>query len=162
MPRGFIGQPATKFLTQAATVHSRAIDNTTRANQRVSSSVPQAANTADRFRSRQLPFEPSEGVSGGLVPTGRGNSSNIVVSQAEYETSMRVFSQSDDRFGECVYNATNEIEEICRSIFILPNAVPRCLNISDTVKRSLGQFRAVAEDVALQTRAFARDITSLG
>jgi len=162
MPRGFIGPPATAVLTRASTAHTHAVSRATSTNQRVASTAPGSANTANRLRSRPLPFEPSDGVSGTLVPVGRGNSSNIVISPAEYEATMWRVSQTYDRMGECLYNVANEIEAMCRSIFILPDTVPRCLNISDTLKRSLGQFRAVTDNTVVKARAFAREVADIG
>ena len=162
MPRGFTGRPSTLYLTQATTAHKRAVDTTSTTSTRVSDNAPGSANTASRLRVRQLPFEADEGNSGTLIATGRGNSSNIVVSQSEYAAVTRLLSQSDERVGGCLYNVSNEIELLCQTAFILPDAVPRCLNISDTVKRSLGQFRAVTEDAVLQTQRFAREINDIG
>ena len=163
MPRGFIGRPSTVYLTQASTAHTNAVNAATTTCTRVAASAPGSANTASRLRVRALPFEPGEGAAAsGSVPTGRGNSSNIVVSQAEYESAFRQVCQADERMGECVYNTANEIELLCQTVFILPQAVPRCLNISESVKKSLGQFRAVTEDVAIKARNFAREITDIG
>ena len=160
MPRGFTGQPATAFLTFADDAQTRAINTSSRVSADVSDTP--SAGTASRIRNRQLPFEPQQATQGGLVPSGRGNSSNIIVSEREYESITRLISQADDRLGECLYNVANEIELMCQTIFVLPDAVPRCLNISETIKRSLGQFRSMTEDAALQTRNFVREITSIG
>jgi len=40
--------------------------------------------------------------------------------------------------------------------------VPGCLNISDSIKRSLGEFRSLTEDALIQTRNFAGDISNIG
>jgi len=154
MPRGFIGRPATAYLTQTSNAHKRAVDTGTQH----AAAAPSNAN----LRVRMLPFEPEEANRGGPVATGRGNSSNIVVSQSEYIAISRMISQADDRMGECLYSISNEIEALCQTAFVLPDAVPRCLDISDSVKRSLGQFRSVTEDAVMQARNFARDITDIG
>ena len=98
----------------------------------------------------------------GSFTTGRGNSSNIVASQAEYETVCNMLDQADDRMGECLYKTAMEIEAMCQTSYILPAAVPRYMSVSDSVKRSLGEFRALTEDTTIQTRRFAREITSIG
>ena len=151
MPRGFIGRPARAYLTEAAEAHNQAVTRTT-----------QAISRAQRrnINARTLPFQPSDGA--GAALTGVGNSSNIVVSQQEYETIAHDICRADEDMGACLYNAACEIEKLCQTAFILPTAVPRCLNVSDTVKRSLGQFRTVTEEMALQSRRFAREITEVG
>jgi len=163
MPRGFTGRPATRYLQQAAEAHSSAVDSAQTTCTRLAASAPGSANTASRLRVRSLPFEPEEGAtSSGLVPTGQGNSSNIVVSQQDYEAAFHQVSQADEKIGQCMYNMANEIETLCQTAFILPQAVPRCVNISESVKKSLGQFRSVTEDVAIKARHFAREITDIG
>jgi len=162
MPRGFVGQPATKYLTLANEAHANSTNNAAQTGARVAATALGSANTASRLRIRQLPFEPAEGATGSPVPTGRGNSSNIVVSQQEYESLTNMISQADYRVGECMYNVAKEIELLCQTVFMLPSAVPRCLNISDSVKNSLGEFSGVTEDCTLQTRGFARAITDIG
>ena len=162
MPRGFIGQPATKYLTQAKDAHTKSTDKATQTNNQVSANAPRSANTASRMRIRQLPFEPAEGIGGSSVPTGRNNSSNIVVDQQEYQALTQMISQADDRLGACMYHVAQEIEALCKTVFVLPDAVPRCLNISETVKRSLGEYSSITEDRVLQTRKFAREINDIG
>jgi len=163
MPKGFVGRPATTYLTEAATAHSNAVNTAQTACQQVAASAPNSANTASRLRIRQLPFEPGEGaMTIGLAQTRRGNSSNIVVSQAEYEAASHQISQADEEIGACMYDAANEIEALCQTAFVLPQAVPMCLNISESVKKSLGQFRAVTEDMAIRARQFAREIMEIG
>jgi len=154
MPRGFMGRPATAYLTKVSSGHSKATEKSTR----IATNAPSNAVV----RERRLPFEPSEGNSGGLVPTGRGNSSNILVSQSGYDVITRMISQADDKVGECMYNIAQEIEALCQTAFVLPDAVPRCLNISETVKKSLGEFREVTEDAGMQMRRFAHEIDSIG
>ena len=154
MPRGFIGRPATAYLTEASTAQSNARDS----GLRVTENAPSSTN----MRTRNLPFEPEEGIRDGFTPIGRGNTSNIVVSQSEHEAISHRISQADDRLGECIYNVSTEIESLCHTAFILPNAVPRCLNISESIKKSLGDFRAVTEDTVLEVRKFVREITEIG
>ena len=154
MPRGFIGRPANAYLGRASEAHTRAVDT--------GKSIASAAPSNALLRERRLPFEPIEGTRGGMVSTGRGTSSNIAVSLQEYDRIMRTISQADDTIGQCVYNISCEIETLCQTAFILPAAVPRCLNISEQVKRSLGEFRTVTEEAMIAMGNFARDITNIG
>jgi len=73
-----------------------------------------------------------------------------------------MISQADDRIGECIYIISDEIEALCQTSFILPEAVPRCINIADTLKKSLGQFRTVTEEAVMQAQKFAREIADIG
>jgi len=154
MPRGFMGRPATAFLTRIADAHTQAKDSSTR----ITSNAP--SNAA--VRERRLPFEPSEGNSGGMVPTGRGNSSNIAVSYDEYDYLSRMICNAEDKLGECLYQVACEIEELCNTSFILPDAAPRCLNISESVKQYMTDFRGVTQDSAIRIRQFADEITTIG
>ena len=154
MPRGFSGRHAQLYLGQVSDAHTRAVS----ASSQVAADAPSNTN----LRTRQLPFGPDDAVRSGMIATGRGNSSNIVASQHEYEAISRTISQAEDKLGECVYSVANEIEALCKTAFVMPSTVPRCLNISESVKRSLGLFRAVTEDALIQVRNFAREITNIG
>jgi len=159
MPRGFVGRAASAYLTSAEQVHTRATTQTSR----IATGVPVSPGATTRLlRTKTLPFNPEDARAGGPVPTGRGNSSNIVVRQEDYEAISWLINQADDRVGECMHNIACEIEALCQTVFVLPDAVPRCLNISDSVKRSLGQFRSVTEDALIRTRNFAREISEIG
>ena len=152
MPRGFTGRPAQTYLTQVSNAHTRATG--------ISQQTPASAPTATT-RVRQLPFEPDSAGSGRFI-TRRGDSSNIVVRQGEYEAIARHVSQLDDAVGECLYRVIEEIEEMCSTIFILPEVVPGCLNICSGVKTSLNQYRRLTDDAMQETRNYSRDILDIG
>jgi len=151
MPNGFIGRPALTYLTQVSEAHTRAENRMQRA--------PQEGRF--RMRARPLQFNPEDATVGRFT-TGRGDSSNIVVSQQEYDTVSYYINQIDDTIGECIYRTACEIEEMCQTIFILPSVVRGCMNISDTVKGSLNQFRTMTDETIQQARRFARDIMDIG
>jgi len=152
MPRGFIGEAAALFLGRVSKAHTNAID----AGRQVPAHAPASP------REGRLPFEPEEAFTGGRIATGRGDSSNIVVARSNYDAIQSTINKAEDRIGECLYYTAIEIEALCQTAFILPAAVPRCLNISETVKRSLGDMRATAEDATLLARNFAREMTEIG
>jgi len=170
MPRGFVGRPAAKYLGQTTDAHRTAVTAGNQTTQQTqarmaatatdSQAPPLLANSANP-RERQLPFGPEDATTGSFT-TGRRNSSNIVVNEQEYESITRRVSQTDEQLGECMYKIAQEIEALCQASFILPSAAPRCMSVSDDVKRSLGQFRSVTEDMVIQARRFAREITSIG
>jgi len=76
----------------------------------------------------------------------------------EYDEICHIINQADDKIGECLYHVAMEIETMCQTTFILPKAVPRCLNISNSVKNLLGYFRSFTDDATIQARNFARRI----
>jgi len=155
MPNGFIGKAPTIYLTDVTATHEEA----KRSGEQISSSAP-SRNTPRRDAHR-LPHEPHEARTGKFT-TGKGSSSNIVADTAEYEEISRRISQIDDKMGECLYRVALEIEEMCRTTYILPEAVPRCMGISDAIKTSLGEFRSLTEEAVSIANGFARDITNIG
>jgi len=160
MPRGFTGPHAVEILTQATTAHNQA-QTAGRRTAEATPTPPNMASSTARLSTRQLPFAPEDGNAGGFVPTGQGSSDNVVVSRQEYDAITRLISQADDRAGECIYNIANEIEALFQTSFVLPDAVPRCKTIIDSVKRNLSQFRSVTEDGVIQIRNFANEITNI-
>lgn len=152
MPNGFSGNAAVRYIGHAATAHTRALGV-------AQQEVPQGAPRMVRVR--EFPFTPEAAITGRFV-VGRGDSSNIVVNQEAYDQVARMISSIDDHIGECIYRTAAEIEEMCRSIFVLPTVSPECLNFCNTVKTSMGNFRGLTEDAALATRSFAREITEIG
>jgi len=151
MPNGFLGRPPQKYLTDVSQAHSRAANVS-----------QQAPSSGPRVRpSRALPFVPGD-ANNGRFATGRGDSSNIVANQEDYEAITRYVSQIDDAISECIYRTTEEIEEICQTIFILPSVGPRCIEIAGKVKGMMGQFRSLSDDATQQTRNYAREITEIG
>ena len=107
-------------------------------------------------------LHPPESAYIGNFSLWRGNSTNIVVNQSEYDSIYHIVDNIDNNMGACVHNVATEIEEMCRTSFILPSAGPRCLNISDSIKRSLGQFRMVTEDSLIQMRRYVNEMMGIG
>jgi len=155
MPRGFVGRPSESYLGQVSNAHVDAANATANAVSGTSANTPPAP------RARRLPFTPEDANVGG-GSAGRGDSSNIIVSQSDYSTIGHRVSFVDDNVGECLYNVCAEIETMCETIFILPQAVPGCVNVSNRVKHSLGQFRSVTEDSLIIMRRYVQDIMNIG
>jgi len=167
MPRGFIGKPAARYLGQATDAHRNAVNAGNQTSQQVQARMNTAAASSQTPqllaspRERRLPFGPEDANTGSFT-TGRRNSSNIVVDEHEYQSITSRVSQTDEQLGECMYRIAQEVEALCQSSFILPSAASRCMSVSDDVKRSLGQFRSVTEEMVIQTRRFAQEITDIG
>jgi len=169
MPNGFSGRPAQRFFTMAGEAHTFAQNRLRRAPQiHEQTQSPQRLASARvnieqgiQARERQLPFTPDDANSGRFT-TGRGDSNNIVVIHGEYEAISHSADRIDEAIGECIYRVACEIEEMCQTIFIMPSVVRGCMNIADSVKGSLSQFRSLTFDTLLQARVFAQEIMDIG
>ena len=150
MPRGFRGNAPFAYLTRVSDASNAATES--------SRNTPSHAPPGPR--ERRMPYPPHESFSG-AVTTGQGNSSNIVSDFDEYNTICNEISQADDRISEYLHRVTAEIEDMCQTIFILPKAVPRCLNISLRVKNLLPDFREITDDATMEARRFAREISNI-
>ena len=151
MPNGFSGNAARRYLGDIAAAREQAM----------SASQDMPAGSRPMPRPMPLPFAP-ESAGGGRFTTGHGDSSNIVVSQGNYEAIERRLAQIDEQIGECLYQCATEIENMCDTIFIMPAVSPRCKNISTGVIGCLSQLRILTEDVGRCATKFARDIMEIG
>ena len=84
--------------------------------------------------------------------TGVGNSSNIVVEESIYRDAIRKINIADEKAGEEIYKMACVIEEMCKSIYIVPQTIPRVMSITSRIKDSLPQFRYLTEEVNITTR----------
>ena len=103
------------------------------------------------------PFSP-ENAFGDRHLLGVGNSSNIVVDSVMYEDTVRKLDMVDDQAGEEIYRASVTIDEMCSSMYVVPETGPRVRAIADRVKSCLGEFRALTENTNIQTRRFVNEI----
>jgi len=189
MPRGFVGNAANRYLSGVSEARENAIDAGNRivtransANARNQIMAPAHAMNANsqtltpmsaaRATSRTLPaltiprerplrFSPEDAHTGSIT-LGHGNSSNIVADYNEYMAVCWAINKAEENMGYCLHGVAAEIEALCQSAFVMPAAVPRCLNISENVKRSVEQSRYLTDDVLMESRRFADDITSIG
>jgi len=190
MPRGFVGNAAARYLTGVSEARKNAVDsgdrivnransenarnqvmapaNTMNANSQTMMRHMNAARTNSRTlpalttpRERPLPFSPEDAHTGSFA-VGRGNSSNIVADYNQYLEVCRTINKAEENMGYCLHSVATEIEALCQSAFVMPSAVPRCLNISDTVKCSLDQARHMTDDILMESRRFADTITGIG
>ena len=105
----------------------------------------------------RLPFTP-ENAFGGRHSLGMGNSSNIVVDEGLYEDTLRKLDMVDDECGENIHKTSMIIEEMCSSMYVVPETGPRVKAIADRVKSMLGEFRSLTENTSIQTRKFVNEI----
>ena len=152
MPRGFAGPPAISYLTKA--------NDASREATRAGSNLPVHAPPGPR--KRNMPFPPDDADFGRGFSSGVGNSSNIVADMHEYNAICNAISRTDDQISDVLYRMTVEIETMCQTIFKLPRAIPRCLNISSSVKNMLGDFREVTDEATMEARGFVRALMEIG
>jgi len=50
---------------------------------------------------------------------------------------------------------------MCQTIYVLPQTVPQCMNITNDIKCTMNEFREMTDDVAIAMRKFAREITEV-
>jgi len=160
MIKGFFGPAAASYLSSASNAHTLAMRTTTQASSQVNSQNPAGGGTISFTPSRQLPFASEDAKSGSFI-TGRGNSSNIVAGQGIYNEIARMITRADDKAGECLYRIAMEVENMCNTIFVLPEASPQCLNIAATTKSFLEEYRALTDEITANMRSFAQEITDI-
>jgi hypothetical protein len=100
----------------------------------------------------------TESAFGGRHRTGVGSSANIVVDQSVYDNVLRMADDADGQAGEDIYRIAEAIENMCSSIYVVPETVPKVLAITSQIKSSLSQFRSMTENVCIQTRRFVNEI----
>jgi len=165
MPNGFLGNAAAKYIGHASRAHTKAMttmqESTMNANFGDSSGAARAVKMPSMPRQRALPFSEEDAHTGRFI-TGRGDSSNIVVDEDECLKISRAISDINYNMDDCMYCTAAEIEEMCRTIFILPTVTSQCMNFCDTVKSSLVHFRDLTEDMSQEVRKFALKIAEIG
>ena len=153
MPRGFSGRAAAMYLGEVQTAQTTATAAT--------KNTPEAAPDI-RMRERTLRHTPEDAKNfNGSVSTGQNNSSNIVVDRDEYYTICYKINKADEKAAETLYSISMEIEAMCQTAFKLPEAVPRCLGISESVKTSLSDLRSITEEAVIKARSFAQRIDDI-
>jgi hypothetical protein len=113
------------------------------------------------YRSSQETPYPPDSASGGGHSTGLGNSGNIAVSEDTFvEISGRV-NRIDEDMCRDIQTVILEIEEMCNTVFILEQTLPKYLGILNSVKSSLGEFESLTTDSETQARKFAGEISDI-
>ena len=165
MPNGFLGNAAAKYIGHASRALTKAMttmqESTMNANLSNSSAAARAVRIPPVPRQRDLPFSEEDAHTGRFI-TGRGDSSNIVVDEDECLKISRAISDINYKMDDCMYRTAAEIEEMCRTIFIMPTVTPQCMNFCDAVKSSLIHFRDLTEDMSQEVRKFALKVAEIG
>jgi len=159
MPKGFSGQTAERFikntneaLHRAGEVHAKPPHTT----------PPPPGINMPKFQepiNQKPPFQPEEANPfTDKYITGVGNSSNIIVEQSVYEDCVKKIEITDDTIGREIYNMCHTIEEMCKSIYILPETIPGIMAITQRLKDCLPKFREITEEVNIQIRKYINEI----
>ena len=160
MPRGFSSKMAKNFIknTSDAMVKAGEIHN------RRPPLAPMGNTPAPRLaepRNQEPPFSPDDADFTGNHSTGIGNSSNIVVDEALYQETVRKLNAIDDYAGEEIYRMACKIEEICQSMYVVPETIPHITALTAQLKGYLPEFRNLSDDVGIQVRRFADEVGTI-
>jgi hypothetical protein len=154
MPTGFKGAPSNRYLdrvdralTKAVVVHEKRPTN------------PVARNI--HIQNERTPHPQTDALSGSNQ-SGFGNSNNIVVSESEYSTIFAMLDKIDDDMGKELFRVTLDVEELCRSEYVMPLTVQKCNVITERLKNALSEYRSLTEDTLVHMRRFVNDITAVG
>ena len=160
MPRGFVGNSVKKFFENTEAALDRAGDahNANPFEGRRSGVVPLPVLPATN--NQTAPFSPEDAWSGGPHARNVGNSSNVVVDPDVYRHTLQRMDMVDYQAGADMYMISTEIEDMCSTIFVVPETGPRIAAIADQLKRSLGPLRSLTEEVAIDVRQFANEISN--
>ncbi|MCL2841739.1 MAG: hypothetical protein FWE05_13345 [Defluviitaleaceae bacterium] len=151
MPDGFLGKPAFKYLSQVQEAHDMAVD--------AASQSPVGAPFAPIII--RLPYVPADAKIGSSN-LGYNNSMNIVSDQNKYDSISYEIYRIDDDLGRFIYDMAGKIDTMCQTIFQLPTAVPRIMDITHNVRNGLTEFMTLTDEASRQTRTFAEEIGSIG
>jgi len=90
------------------------------------------------------------------TPTARnmGTSANIVIDPEAFNQATKRMDSIDEFVGQEVYTTLCEVEEMCETIFQIPETIARIKDICSEVKRCLGPFRGVTDGVVIDTRKY--------
>jgi len=166
MIRGFFGMAASSFIRDT----NDAMAESSREHSRdpFESYVREEGDEGPARRPRrtiravnQRPLFSPEAALRGTHAVGVRNSSNVVVDQDTYEEVLRRLNAVDDQAGEDIYKCCAAIEEMCQSTLIIPETLPRILEITSQLKNSLGEFRALTEETSIRTKNFVNRVVEI-
>jgi len=161
MPDGFIGEACEKYLSRVCRAMSCAnavLGKNPFAGVEVSRFAPPVMSA---HKSHVASYAPDTAKAGSYA-TGVGNQLNIVVLQGAYEQALKKVQMIDSRMAEDIYRLSVQIEEMCETIYIVPETQKKCMEYTDKMKSSLREFELLTDEAIICTRQFADRIMSLG
>ncbi|MCL2574229.1 MAG: hypothetical protein FWE34_06750 [Defluviitaleaceae bacterium] len=159
MPRGFSGATVERFFKKT----NEAMDKAAEAHSKNPlKGMPKGKIPLPRIQEGvnvKLPFEPGDAnPHSDRYKTGVGNSSNIIVEQTNYDDIAKKMDNADDKVGEMIYKMCCEVEQICSTIYTIPETNPKILSIAERIKDALPKFRELTENANIETRRFVREV----
>ena len=61
--------------------------------------------------------------------------------------------EADDKAGQTIYDSSNAVQGMTTTVFVLPQAAPRIVNVTTDVTVALLTFRAATEEMSSSARA---------
>ena len=158
MPHGFIGNAAHKYLSSVSSALSSAHAVHSKNPHGGGGSV---APPALPMRNNVNAKNPPESAMSGGYPTRIGNQTNIVVNEDAYAEILQKIRMTDSGIAEEIHSIATQIEEMCKTIYVVPATLPKYLAIVGNVKSSLGDFQSLAERSGMKAYEFSNEITRI-
>ena len=157
MPFGFRGDAAHQYLLAVDTALVAAGD--------VHSHDPFAGisggTTSLPHRSNEYaPHEPASAYSGHSV-RGLGSSSNIVVDEHEYNTTLNNIKRIDENAAARFEGVVSEIMDLCQTSFALPRTTLESETMAIGVRNTMDDYRSLMERAQKEIDGFIGDILAI-
>jgi len=101
------------------------------------------------------------GANTSMLARNIGNSSNIVVDPTVLTQSIQRMDKIDEYVGSDAYSMLNDVNEVCTTIFQLPETVQEIKSVCDDVKHCLSPFRGVTDGITIATRRFVYEMSDI-
>ena len=92
---------------------------------------------------------------------GMGSSQNVVMREEVYRSCTSQLGQLDNRMAEQIENVCKQIDDLCQSIFIIPETTPRIQEVVQKVRGSLSDFQDVTTKVCRTSDMYVSQIRAL-
>jgi len=145
-------------LTRASHIHNK---NPFEGMRHEASPPPQLPTRSNQDPSFLTDAIGGAGADTSMIARNIGNSSNIVIDPPVLTQTINRADKIDDYVGSNTHTMLNDVEEICATIFQLPETVQEIKGVYDDVKHCLGPFRGVTDGIAMTTRRFAYDMSDI-
>ncbi len=157
MPNGFVGKSSQKYLEK---VNKALSDSHTVHNKNPLDSIPKGSFNTHNMSMKynyNAPYSPEEANYGSYI-TGVGSSSNIVISQNDYDEIIQNTRKVDSEIAEDLYRIAAQIEEMCNTIYIVPVTLPKYMEILNKVRSSLDEFQMLTDQTVMYTQSYVDEM----
>jgi len=157
MPYGFMGNAAKNYLTSVSNALSDAHTVHNQNPHGASGGGSPAPPPLPARNNHYVKDSPDSAMSGGY-PLGIGNQSNVVVNEEMYAEILQKSRMMDSGIAEEIYNIAAQIEEMCKTVYIVPATLPKFLAIVEKMKSSLDEFQSLVERPGMKAYEFMEEI----